>query len=63
MAEEQSENLANAHHFLRHAHETTARGTSGGHTDIDTAARVGIGYAVLALVGEIDELRKQLRDK
>jgi hypothetical protein len=63
LAEDGSENLANAHHFLHHAHETSARGQGSGQPDVQTSAIVGVGYALLALVDEIDELRKQLREK
>lgn len=61
MAEDRSENLANAHHWLDHARAVSSRGTAGG-PDMETATSLGIGYALLALVDEIDELRKQLRE-
>jgi hypothetical protein len=62
MAQDQSENLAHAHHYLAHAKDLGSRAQQGGEPHPDTAARIGIGYALLALIDEVDELRKQLRD-
>lgn len=58
---DKSENLANAHDYLQHAKDMGGRSQQSGKPHPDTSAAIGIGYALLALVDELDELRKQLR--
>jgi len=54
-------NHVEATHFLDRAAENVR--TDGGGAATETIAQLGLGYAVLALVDEIDELRRQLRER
>lgn len=51
-------NYVEAQHFVDRAAESVRRGGEG--TQLDFVALIGLGYAVLALMDEMIELRKQL---
>jgi hypothetical protein len=54
-------NFVEATHFLDRAAETIRQ--IGGGAPVDAVAQVGIGYAVLALLDEVESLKAQLAEK
>lgn len=52
-------NHTEATHFLDRAAESVRSGSA----PTEIVAQVGIGYAILALVDELDELRRELRER